>query len=74
MILVNPNNLVMKTSHVPDIAETNLYNVDVEMKRILDLPSISNHEKALMYEQALSKYLTLCLWSAVSTSYSYSFD
>ena len=57
MILVNPNNLVMKTSHVPDIAETNLYNVDVEMKRILDLPSISNHEKALMYEQALSKYL-----------------
>ena len=57
MILVNPNNLVMKTTHVPDIAETNLHNVDVEMKRILDLPNISSHEKAVMYEQALRKYL-----------------
>lgn len=57
MILVNPNTLVMKTSHVPDIAENNLFKVDQEMKRILDLKNISDHEKALMYEQALRQYL-----------------
>ena len=27
------------------------------MKRILDLPNIASHEKAVMYEQALRKYL-----------------
>ena len=57
MVLVNPNTLVMKTSNVPDIAENNLFKVDEEMKRILDLPSVSDHDKAVMYEQALRHYL-----------------
>ena len=57
MMLVNPNSVILKTSHVPDMIENNISLIDRDIKKILDLKSISDHEKAKLYEQALGKYL-----------------
>ena len=57
MILVDPNSMMLKTTNVPDVVENNIMKIDLDMKKILELSNVSEHEKAIMYEQTLRKYL-----------------
>ena len=58
MILVDPSHMLLKTSPVPDPLSDSVLSLDDEIKRILDDPSLSEHEKGLQYQQTVQKYLT----------------
>ena len=58
MILVDPAHMLLKTSPVPDPLSDSVLSLDDEIKRILDDPNLSEHEKGLQYQQTVQKYLT----------------
>lgn len=56
MVLVDPTHMLLKTSPVPDTLSDSVLSLDDEIKRVLS-SSLSDHDKALTYEQVLHKYL-----------------
>ena len=57
MVLVDPTHMLLKTSPVPDTLSDSVLSLDDEIKRVLESTSLSDHDKALNYEQVLNKYL-----------------
>ena len=57
MVLMDPTHLLLKTSPVPDTLSDSVLSLDDEIKRVLESTSLSDHDKALNYEQVLDKYL-----------------
>ena len=49
--------MLLKTSPVPDTLSDSVLSLDDEIKRVLESTSLSDHDKALNYEQVLNKYL-----------------
>ena len=58
MILIDPSRMMLKNSPVPDALSESVLSVDDDIRRILDSTGISQHDKAIAYQQALHHYLT----------------
>ncbi len=58
MVLMDPSNLLLKTSPVPDTLSNDVLTIDNEMKSILESTDMSENERVLAYQQALRRYLT----------------
>ena len=57
MVLVDPTQLYVKTTPVPDPMADSVLSLDGEIKQILDSSLPSVHDKALAYQQTLQKYI-----------------
>ena len=57
MVLVDPTQLYVKTTPVPDPMADSILSLDGEIKQILDSSHASVHDKALAYQQSLQKYI-----------------
>ena len=57
MVLMDPTHMLLKTSPVPDTLSDSVLSLDDEIRRVLESPALSDHDKALTYEQVLHKYL-----------------
>ena len=57
MVLVDPSQMLLKTSPVPDPISNSVLVIDDDIKRILEQTDISDHDKANEYQQALNRYL-----------------
>ena len=57
MVLVDPTQLYVKTTPVPDPVADSVFSLDGEIKQILDSNNASIHDKALAYQQTLQKYI-----------------
>ena len=58
MVLVDPNQLLLKTSPVPDTLSDSVLKLDEDMKNILNRTDITEREKILTYQHALQQYLS----------------
>lgn len=57
MVLVDPTQLYVKTTPVPDPMADSVFSLDGDIKQILDSSNTSVHDKALAYQQTLQKYI-----------------
>ena len=57
MVLVDPSQMYVKTTPVPDPLSDSVLSLDNEMKQILDNTSTPIHDKVVAYQQILQKYL-----------------
>ena len=57
MVLVDPTQLYVKTTPVPDSMADSVLSLDGEIKQILDSSNASVHDKVLAYQQTLQKYI-----------------
>ena len=53
MVLVDPTQLYVKTTPVPDSMADSVLSLDGEIKQILDSSNASVHDKVLAYQQTL---------------------
>ena len=57
MVLIDPSSLLLKDYPLPNPLSESFLQIDTDIKRILDTKNMSEHEKALAYQQALRSYL-----------------
>ena len=57
MILVDPSQMMLKTSPVPDPLSDAVLDIDREMKSVLARTDMTDRDKALEYQQTLNRYL-----------------
>ncbi len=57
MVLVDPTQMIVKTSPVPDPLSDSVLQLDTAMKHILENETMSEYDKLTAYQQTLHKYL-----------------